>query len=136
MECITCKNGYNITEDTNSCYDYLPPHYYLDYNIFRRCHIRCFRCFNSPKNNMMNCLSCISSEYYYKNESHTCLLPSEINKREEQDLRKQSIGTFIVFFLIFLAAVIITLIISSNFFCEKEKKKEINDSLTELRRIN
>lgn len=136
MECITCKYGFNITEDTNSCYDYLPPHYYLDNNIFRRCHIRCFSCFNSPKNNMMNCLSCISSEYYYKNESHTCILPSEINKRKAQDLTKQSSWTFIVFFLIFLAAVIITLIISSNFFCKKKKNINKIDSMTELRGIN
>ena len=133
MECITCIDGYNITEDTNSCYDYLPIQYYLDGNIFRRCHIRCKTCFTAPSNNSMNCLSCITSEYFYKVLTYSCILPSDFDKREEQDLNKQSNWAFIVFILIFLGSIFITLFIRIDFF--SKKKDDIQVLETELKNI-
>ena len=136
MECITCKEGYNITEDTNSCYDYLPNQYYLDGNTFRRCHIRCKTCFTSPSNNSMNCLSCITSDYFYKVMTYDCVLPSDFDKREKKDLKKQSNWAFIVFILIFLGSIIITLFIRIDFFSGNTKKDDDTQvSETELKHI-
>lgn len=125
MNCISCKKGYNLTEDTNSCYDYLPPQYYLDGNIFRRCHIRCYSCFNAPLKNDMNCLNCISSNYFYKKDTHACILPSEFDKREEEDLTIESSWAFIVFIIILFFSFLLAIIISSGSFFKR--KDDIKD---------
>ena len=58
MNCKACKEGYFMTEDTKSCYNYniVIDNYYLDIRTLRRCHPNCFLCNGAPSdNNHMNC---------------------------------------------------------------------------------
>ena len=121
MNCITCKKGFNITEDTNSCYDYLPSQYYLDNGIFKRCYIRCNQCFNgSNDNNSMNCLSCISSEFFYRKDTFNCIFRNETNKIEIIEIQASS-ASYFVFVFILVFSILISLIFSKNCL-----NKEIN----------
>ena len=108
MNCDSCIKNYNITEDTKSCYDYMPNNYYLDNNIYRRCHPRCLTCIKGSKNNSnMNCLNCESGYgYFYKSDTHNCILSSEFEKRKEKDLRPKYSGYFILFIIIFIISCI------------------------------
>ena len=46
MNCLVCQNGYFITEDTNSCYNFKIDNYYIDNTslMLRRCHKNCYLC--------------------------------------------------------------------------------------------
>ena len=132
MNCLTCIQGYNITEDTNSCYNFLPPNYYLDNDIFRRCYERCLRCetgSNDPSN--MNCLECISSEYFYKKDTHNCIKPSEFAQREKKELERKTSGTFYLFIAILIAAIITSFILCFHCCCSEKYQNLNHDEIEE-----
>ena len=130
MNCITCIKGFNITEDTNSCYNHLPENYYLDNDTFKRCYYRCNRCFNGSNNNTtMNCLSCISNDYFYRKDTFNCILKNEIQETNIIQI-KSSTFVYVLFLLILISSIAISLIflfyyknqiIDDN---KKEKSKE------------
>ena len=129
MNCITCKKGFNITEDTNSCYNHLPENYYLDNDTFKRCYYRCNRCFNgSNDNTTMNCLSCISNYYFYRKDTFNCVLRNETQKTNPIEI-KPSLFVYLLFvFILFISIVIASFFI----YCYKcrtivNKKEENKD---------
>jgi len=72
MNCIICQPNYNMTEDTESCYDEIIDNYYLDGNILRRCHPNCLHCSTSPTNDTyMNCISC-QPNYFMTEDTESC----------------------------------------------------------------
>ena len=74
MNCLTCKNDYFITEDTNSCYNYIVENYYFDFEhrTLRRCHPKCLYCTGAPINNTyMNCLVC-QQGYIITEDTNSC----------------------------------------------------------------
>ena len=127
MNCKTCKENYNITYDTNSCYNYVPDHYYLDEDIFKRCHPRCLKCFNgSEDDNNMNCLECIYEEnIFYRRDTHNCIFPDE--SKEFQKIVVQSSKFLYIFLIIFTISIVCTGI-NLCFLCCKEKHNANNNA--------
>ena len=129
MQCISCKKGFNMTEDTDSCYNYLPSQYYLDNDTFRRCHSRCYRCLGPPlSNDTMNCLSCISVDYFFRRDTSNCILSSDFNQRKHIDLSTESSWAFIFFNIIFVLSIGITIYISCSCCCFKSVHNENNEN--------
>ena len=73
MNCLRCQNNFYMTEDTNSCYDYIPDNYYLDKdNTLRKCHNNCLRCSNKAINEIfMNCIKC-QENFYMTEDTNSC----------------------------------------------------------------
>ena len=74
MKCRTCPNNYYLTEDTDSCYDYVIDNYYLDTvtNKLRWCHPNCKSCYSSKINETyMNCITC-PKEYFMTEDTDYC----------------------------------------------------------------
>ena len=106
MSCDSCLPGYNITEDTDSCYNELPYYYYLDNDKFRRCHERCFKCFSgSNDNDHMNCLSC-TKQYFFRIDTFNCINKSDTEETQIQD----SILVYLLFVLILISSIVIAII--------------------------
>ena len=55
----------------------------------------------------MNCLSCISDEYFYKNDTKDCILFKDYKKRSDLEFTKVNNYNFYIFIIIFVAALII-----------------------------
>ena len=130
MNCISCINNYTITEDTNSCFDYIPINYFKDNNnnILRRCHPLCTKCFNVSNNDSeMNCLQC-EYGYFLKEDTHNCLNPDDYKKREKKDLSRVNSGYLIIFIVILIFSLLTTIGISlSCLFKNKCDKNIINE---------
>ena len=124
MNCISCVEGFNITEDTNSCNNYLPSQYYLDDNIFRRCHSNCNRCTTKPTENNMNCLDCISSEYDFSGGN--CYLHIEKSKSSKNVI-------IIVIFIILIILIIIAAILIWYYLRKRQEKEENEKELISLK---
>ena len=72
--CLSCKNNYYLTEDTNSCYDTILDNYYFDFDnrMLRRCHPNCFRCSGGPINDTyLNCIDC-KYDYFITEDTNSC----------------------------------------------------------------
>ena len=121
MNCITCIEGYNITIDTKSCYNHLPVSYYLDNDIFKPCHERCRRCTKgSNDNDHMNCLSCISNDYFYRKDTFNCIKKDEVEPTEIAIIPSSSLH--ILFSLLLTASIIIAVIFLLYNKCKEENK--------------
>ena len=126
MNCYKCPDNFYMTENTKSCYDYIPNHYYLDDKILRHCYKRCNNCLGTKNNETMNCLGCISDEYYYKNDTNDCIIPEEFKKRNDLEFKKINNDNLFIFIAIFISALII-FIITCKFYKIKEQKKQQNN---------
>ena len=128
MNCITCKSNFYITEDTNSCYKE-KENYYLDNNILRRCHPRCSKCITGSKNDTnMNCLECIynsEENYFYKEDTLNCILPSEFHKRDFIHLSTVPNYVFYIFVAILIFSIIISFSTILSLISKKEKLPQI-----------
>jgi hypothetical protein len=131
MNCITCKSNFYITEDTNSCYKE-KENYYLDNNILRRCHPRCSKCITGSKNDTnMSCLECIynsEENYFYKEDTLNCILPSEFHKRDFINLLTVPNYVFYLFVGILVISIIISFSTILSLIFKKEKPPQINDN--------
>ena len=126
MNCITCIKGYNITNDTKSCYDHLPEQYYLDNDTFKKCYERCNSCLNgSDDSEHMNCLSCISNEFFYRKDTFNCILRNETNKTNIIEI-KPFISLYILFVFILFFSIIISLIFLFT-YCYPEQNQGNNN---------
>ena len=113
MNCITCIKGYNITDDTKSCYDHLPEKYYLDNDTFKKCYERCSRCFNgSNDSENMNCLSCISNDYFFRKDTFNCILRNETPITDVVEIKPS-----IFLYFLFVGILGISILISIIFLC-------------------
>ena len=79
MNCLTCDNanGFYLVENTNNCLQDPYPGYYLENNIFRKCHIACLECSRKPLVNkneeVSNCDICNKDlGFYPKENSNLC----------------------------------------------------------------
>ena len=130
MNCITCENNFYITEDTNSCYKE-KENYYLDNNTLRRCHPRCSKCITGSKNDTnMTCLECIynsEENYFYKEDTLNCILPSEFHKRDFIQLSTVPNYVFYIFVAILIFSIIISFTTILSLIFKKEKSSHIND---------
>ena len=142
MNCQTCQDNYFITEDTNSCYNSTPDHYYFDKDIYKRCHNRCLKCITgSEDDNNMNCLECIYEEnIFYKRDTHNCIFPNEFKKRDIPEIKTQTSKFFYVFFAILILSIFFTVIITSCCCCKEnnngmdytEIRNRVDQSLIEM----
>ena len=135
MNCLTCIKGFNITEDTNSCYNHIPENYYLDNDTFKRCYYRCNRCFNGSNNNStMNCLSCISNDYFYRKDTFNCILKNESQKTDIIKIRS-SIFVYLLFVFILISSIVIASLFLSCYKCkiiDDDKKNQAKDEAEKL----
>ena len=97
MNCKKCQKNFYMTEDTNSCYDYIPNNYYLDDGILKKCFSRCFNCFGAKDDKTMNCLGCINNDYFYKNDTYDCILKGDFEKRKNLEFSRLSDYNFYIF---------------------------------------
>ena len=112
MNCISCIDNYIITEDTQSCYDYVPLNYIIENNILRRCHHLCTKCIKPSQNDSdMNCLQC-EFGYFLKDDSHNCIKPEDSQKKEIKNLSQMNSEFMLLFIFIFIFAILISVGIS------------------------
>lgn len=98
MNCQLCFENYFITEDTHSCYNFIPNNYYLDKNILRKCYPNCSK-FSSGSKGVINYnIQYITPEY----------IPSN---KEIKKLERKTTWLFWLFLAILLAAALIGLLI-------------------------
>ena len=131
MNCNTCIKGYNITDDTKSCYDYLPEQYYLDNDTLKKCYKRCSRCFNgSNDSENMNCLSCISNVYFYRKDTFNCILRNETPITDVVEI-KPSTFLYMLFVFILLFSIIISAIFLSSYLYPENNQRNDYIKITE-----
>ena len=124
MNCISCLDSYIITEDTYSCYDYIPNNYIIEDNILKRCHPLCSNCIKPSKNNSeMNCLECMHG-YFLKTETYNCIRPEEYKKREEKNLSTKNSKFLLLFIFILIFSILTTLSISLSCLCRRKEETE------------
>ena len=118
MNCQTCKNNYFMTEDTNSCYNFIPNNYYLDNeNMLRRCHTKCLSCsYGSVDDDNMNCLACIDN-YKIQNGTHNCIFLQDDSDKINSYLEREYTWYFWVFIIIFLSSFVFAFVISCCCCC-------------------
>ena len=129
MNCLSCVENFYITEDTNSCYDTELENYYLDGDIYRRCHPRCSKCLtfsNDPKN--MSCLECIylfnsEEQYFYKADKNNCILSNEFDTRKKINLTILTNFILYIFICITIASSIIAIGIFLTYRCSEKNPK-------------
>ena len=122
MNCKKCQKNFYFTEDTDSCYDYIPNKYYLDGEKLRKCYARCSQCLGAKNDKTMNCLGCINKDYFYKNDTLDCILIAELEENKTHELTKIFDYNFYIFIGIFAAAFLI-FIINCIFYKVKKQKK-------------
>ena len=86
----------------------------------------------------MNCLKCIDDEnnkYFYREDTHNCILSSEFKKRELIVLTAVSNYSFIVFMTILLVSTIITLYVFS-YACRGIEQRMLNETKIEMKYID
>ena len=120
MKCEKCKDGYNITEDSDSCYNYVPKNYYLDNNIFRRCSENCSKCVSYTNT---SCIECIENFTLFLS-NNSCVPITEFNYESLTHSNSQFRWAFI---LIFIISNVIGVIVVFRPLNKKKKEIEINE---------
>ena len=136
MNCISCKENFILTEDTNSCYNYVPINYILENNILRRCYSLCSKCIKPSKNESeMNCLQC-EYGYFLKEDTHNCIKPEEYKKREHKNISQMNSEFELLFIFILIFSIITAVGISLSWLIKKkEDKEELKIDIEENQRI-
>ena len=125
MNCNTCIKGYNITDDTKSCYDYLPEQYYLDNDTLKKCYKRCSRCFiGSNDSENMNCLSCISNVYFYRKDTFNCILRNETPITDVVEIKPSTFLYMLFVFIILFSIIISAIFLSSYLYPENNQRND------------
>ena len=105
MNCSACLDGYNRTEDTYSCYNSLPPQYFLDGNVFKKCSSNCSTCYGREET---NCLTCLENFTFFL-QNNICIFNDDIDKiKVNQKIQSQY---RVLFILIFIISIIVGIII-------------------------
>lgn len=104
MNCSACLDGYNRTEDTYSCYNSLPPQYFLDGNVFKKCSSNCSTCYGREET---NCLTCLENFTFFL-QHNICIFNDDIDKiKVNQKIQSQYRVLFIIIFIISIIVGII-----------------------------
>ena len=137
MNCLTCEEGLYITEDTKSCFRG-KENYFIDTDkkVLRRCHPRCSKCFiDSINDHNMCCLECIKDKtknYFFKEDTHNCILSSEFPKREFIVLTAVSSYSYVIFIIILAISTLISLYIF-YFSCKGLENRILNETRIEMK---
>ena len=123
MHCTKCQPNYYKIENIDSCYNYIPEHYYLDGNILKSCHESCLNCYGKWNNTTTNCMNCISNEYFYRNDTYNCIKISEYEIRNNVEFKKFNNVNFYVFIALFIASIILFILLI--ILCKKKEKREL-----------
>ena len=129
MKCEKCKKGYNITEDTSSCYNNTPKFYYLEGNIFKRCSENCSMCY-SYKNT--TCLECIENFTLFLS-TNSCVPKVEFIY---ESLAHSNSGFRWTFIIIFIIAIPIGLVIVFRRLEKNKKKIEERSEIQQMIPLN
>ena len=122
MNCETCFNNYYITEDTNSCYNFIPNKYYLDNTILRRCHPNCSICSSGSKDDLnMNCLSCID-HYALQYDTNNCIYSKLEQSELEDNLERKTTWFFVVFLILIIVDFLVACLIC---ICPKRIENQV-----------
>ena len=144
MNCSTCLDGYNMTEVNFSCYNYLPPKYFLDGNVFRQCSENCSTCYGNEET---NCLTCDENHTLFL-QYNICIYNDDIEEiKVNQKIQSQYRVLFIIIFIISIIVGIIIVFrpihkeeieVSRYTFGEiqKEDEKDKNIALQEMPLLN
>ena len=130
MNCITCKENFYMTEDTNSCYKE-KENYYLDNNVLKRCHPRCSKCISIGNDENMNCLECIydsENNLIYKEDTLNCIYIKEFKKRDYIELSIPINYVFYIFIGILISSIIFSIIIFLSLICKNEIPRPAPDN--------
>lgn len=138
MNCISCINNYILTEDTNSCFNYVPLNYIKEDNILKRCHPLCSECSQVSKNDSdMHCLQC-QYGYFLRTDTYNCINPDEFKKKEKISLTQKSNIYMILFIIIFIISIMFSFFISMSCLndCIIRKIYSIHTDEEEITSIN
>ena len=93
-----------MTIDTESCYDKAPDNYYLDVltKKYKRCHSSCFNCLGPANKDTMNCVNCLSDEYFFRKDIKNCTKENEFKKRENLSFEMSKNYNYFIFITIIL----------------------------------
>ena len=125
MNCLSCIDNYILTEDTHSCYDYIPLNYIIENNILRRCHSLCTKCIKPSQNDSdKNCLQC-EYGYFLKDDTHNCIKPEDYQKKEKKNLSQMNSEFMLLFIFIFIFAILTSVGISLSCLYKYKSENEI-----------
>ena len=123
MNCKKCQDNFYITEDTNSCYDFIPNNYFLEKSTLKKCYYRCSNCIGGKNDGSMNCLGCTSEKYFYKEDTNDCILKDEYKKRD-LEFKITDNYNFYIFICVILFALIIFILICLFYKSNREKNQQ------------
>ena len=123
QNCKKCKDNFYLTEDTNSCYDFIPNNYFLEKDSLKKCYYRCSNCIGGKNEGSMNCLGCTSEEYFYKEDTNDCILKDEYKKRD-LEFKITDNYNFYIFICVILFALIIFILICLFYKSNREKNQQ------------
>ena len=91
--CLSCKDGYILTDDTKACYPREIDYYYYDINEreLKRCHPNCLRCYGAQIDEIdMNCVTC-PKDYYKTIDVDSCYdhIPNNYYLDKEKNILKR-----------------------------------------------
>ena len=125
-KCSICPKNFYMTEDTESCYDKTPDNYYLDYftKKYKRCYSSCFNCLGPANKDTMNCVNCLSDEYFYRKDIKNCTKENEFPKRENLSFELAKNYNYFIFIVIFFLTATIYIVV--HIFYKTKKMIEEN----------
>ena len=125
QKCSICPKNFYMTIDTESCYDKAPDNYYLDVltKKYKRCYSSCFNCLGPANKDTMNCVNCLSDEYFFRKDIKNCTKENEFKKRENLSFEMSKNYNYFIFITIILLSVIIYVFL--HVFYQTEKKNEV-----------
>ena len=130
MNCYECPDNSYMIEFTKSCYDYIPNHYYFDNEdkVLKSCYKTCFNCLGPGNEEEMNCSGCISDEYFFKNDTHNCILPKDYKKRNDLEFRKINSINFYIFIAIFFVALMIFILVCKYYKIKENDRQQAQNN--------
>ena len=143
IEINSCNNGfYGVEDNEDLCTKVRHEGYYLENNIFKRCHPKCSECISGSKNDSeMQCLKCVD-DYVLDKDTFNCI--SQHKQIISENIEKSSSNYFYIFLAIIILSLTVVLIYPFKDIkcCSKEKKDDNddkndndNDKKTELNKI-
>ena len=89
MKCTKCYPNFYLAEDTHSCYNETLENYYIEGDMLKRCHKKCFYCSTGSKDdNNMKCTKCYPN-FYLTEDTHSCYNETIENYYIDGDMLKR-----------------------------------------------
>ena len=128
IEINSCNNGfYGVEDNEDLCTKVRHEGYYLENNIFKRCHPKCSECISGSKNDSeMQCLKCVD-DYVLDKDTFNCI--SQHKQIISENIEKSSSNYFYIFLAIIILSLTVVLIYPFKDIkcCSKENKDDNDD---------